>query len=117
MEQIKGMVVDRCDLPEDFDINDYQFFQGNPTRVLKDNDAINIGDRFVQTVHTPGHSPGHMCFWKRDRGHLFTGDLVYKDALFAFFPSTDVNAYAVTPEAIEQVTGMVKSTMENSHMQ
>lgn len=93
MEQIKGMVVDRCDLPKDFDVNNYEFFQGNPKRVLKDNDAIDIGDRFVQIVHTPGHSPGHMCFWERDRGYLFTGDLVYKDTLFAFFPSTDPEAY------------------------
>ena len=93
MEQIKGMVVDRCDLPEDFDVDNYEFFQGNPTRVLKDNDEIDIGDRFVQIVHTPGHSPGHMCFWEKDRGYLFTGDLVYKDTLFAFFPSTDPEAY------------------------
>jgi len=93
MEQIKGMVVDRCDLPEDFDVNNYEFFQGNPTSVLQDNDAIDIGGRFVQIVHTPGHSPGHMCFWERDRGYLFTGDLVYKDTLFAFFPSTDPEAY------------------------
>lgn len=93
IEQIKGMVVERSNLPEDFDVNNYEFFQGNPTRVLKDNDAIDIGDRFVQVVHTPGHSPGHMCFWERDRGYLFTGDLVYKDTLFAFFPSTDPEAF------------------------
>ncbi|WP_339133274.1 MAG: MBL fold metallo-hydrolase [Candidatus Electrothrix sp. GW3-4] len=93
MEQIKGMVVDRCDLPEDFDVNNYEFFQGNPTRVLEDNDVIDIGDRFVQIVHTPGHSPGHICFWEKERGYLFTGDLVYKDTLFAFFPSTDPEAY------------------------
>lgn len=93
MDQIRGMVVDRCDLPENFNVSNYEFFQGNPTKVLKDNDVIDIGGRFVQIVHTPGHSPGHMCFWERDRGYLFTGDLVYKDTLFAFFPSTDPEAY------------------------
>ena len=93
MDQIKGMVVDRCDLPEGYDVSKYTFFQGNPTRVLKDNDTIDIGDRLVQIVHTPGHSPGHMCFWERERGYLFTGDLVYKHTLFAFFPSTDPEAY------------------------
>lgn len=93
MEQINGMVVDRCDLPENFDVNNYEFFQGNPTRVLEDNDVIDIGGRFVQIVHTPGHSPGHMCFLEKERGYLFTGDLVYKDTLFAFFPSTDPEAY------------------------
>ena len=35
MEQIKEMVVDRCDLPEGYDVNNYEFFQGTPTRVLK----------------------------------------------------------------------------------
>jgi glyoxylase-like metal-dependent hydrolase (beta-lactamase superfamily II) len=93
IEQIKGMVVDRCDQPEDYDVNTYEFFQGKPTRVLKDNEVINLGERFVQIVHTPGHSPGHMCFWEKARGYLFTGDLVYKDTLFAYYPSTDPEAY------------------------
>ena len=53
MEQIKGMVVDRCDLPEGYDVNKYEFFQGKPTKALKDNEIIDIGDRFVQIVHTP----------------------------------------------------------------
>ena len=61
--------------------------------MLKDNDVIDIGDRCVQVMHTPGHSPGHMCFWEKERGYLFTGDLVYKDTLFAYFPSTDPEAY------------------------
>lgn len=93
MEQIKGMVVDRCDLPEGYDVNKYEFFQGKPTRVLTDNEVIDLGGRFVLIMHTPGHSPGHMCFWEKERGYLFTGDLVYKDTLFAYYPSTDPEAY------------------------
>lgn len=100
MEQIKGMVVDRCDLPEGYDVNKYEFFQGTPTRVLKDGDKINIGGRCIQVLHTPGHSPGHMCFWEKDRGYLFTGDLVYKDTLFAYYPSTDPEAYLASLEKV-----------------
>ena len=100
MEQIKGMVVDRCDLPEGYDVSKYEFFQGNPTRVLKDDEIITIGDRIVQILHTPGHSPGHMCFWEKERGYLFTGDLVYKDTLFAYFPSTDPMAYLSSLERV-----------------
>lgn len=100
MNQIKDMVVDRCDLPNDFDISEYKFFQGNPTRILKDNDLIDIGDRCIQIHHTPGHSPGHMCFWEEEHGYLFTGDLVYKDTLFAYFPSTDPEAYLSSLEKI-----------------
>ena len=92
-KQIKEMVIDRCDLPEGFDVNNYEFFQGTPAKLLQDNDAIDIGNRNIQILHTPGHSPGHMCFWEEDTGYLFTGDLVYKDTLFAYFPSTDPEAY------------------------
>lgn len=56
--------------------------------------------RGSQVLHTPGHSPGHMCFWEKERGYLFTGDLVYKDTLFAYYPSTDPEAYLVSLEKV-----------------
>lgn len=113
MEQIKGMVVDRCDLPKGYDVDIYEFFQGKPTRVLKDNEIVDIGGRFVQIVHTPGHSPGHMCFWEKERGYLFTGDLVYKDTLFAYYPSTDPEAYL---NSLERVSALpVKQVFPAHH--
>lgn len=103
MEQIKGYVVERCELPEDFNVDEYEFFQGNATRILRDNDVIDIGGRSVQVLHTPGHSPGHMCFYEERRGYLFTGDLVYKDTLFAYYPSTDPIAYLKSVERIAEI--------------
>lgn len=100
MEQIKEFVVERCELPEDFNVDNYEFFQGVATRVLKDNDEIDIGGRSIQVLHTPGHSPGHMCFYEKSKGYLFTGDLVYKDTLFAYYPSTDPKAYLTSIERI-----------------
>jgi glyoxylase-like metal-dependent hydrolase (beta-lactamase superfamily II) len=96
IEQIRDMVIDRCDLPEGYNVDTYDFFQGKPTRVLKDNDVIDLGDRCVDVLHTPGHSPGHMSFFEKERGYLFTGDLVYKDTLFAYYPSTDPKAYLLS---------------------
>lgn len=93
IDAVRSMVVERCDLPAGFNINDYEVFQGRPTRVLTDGDIIDIGNRKIEALHTPGHSPGHLCFWEAERGYLFTGDLVYKDILFAFYPSTDPAAY------------------------
>ncbi len=100
METIRGMVIDRCDLPEGYDVSGYELFQGKPTRVLRDGDVIDIGGRRIEVCHTPGHSPGHMCFWEKERGYLFTGDLVYKDTLFAYYPSTDPEAYLASLERI-----------------
>lgn len=98
--QIRDMVVDRCDLPEGYDVRTYSLFQGTPTRVLRDGDVIDLGNRRVQVLHTPGHSPGHMCFYEADRGYLFTGDLVYLGTLFAYYPSTDPEAYLLSLEKV-----------------
>lgn len=99
-DTVREMVVDRCDLPDDFDVSTYEMFQGMPAKVVADGDAIDLGGRGVEALHTPGHAPGHLCFWEKERGYLFTGDLVYKDVLFAYYPSTDPVAYLVSLEKL-----------------
>lgn len=99
-ETVRGMVLDRCDAPADFRIEDYRMFQGMPTKVLRGGEVIELGGRSVEVLHTAGHSPGHMCFWEQTRGYLFTGDLVYKGTLFAYYPSTDPQEYLRSLEKI-----------------
>ena len=113
IETIRDMVVDRCDLPNDFDLSTYTLFQGMPTKVLADHDVIDLGGRIVEVLHTPGHSPGHLCFWESDRGYLFTGDLVYKDTLFAYYPSTDPATYLDSLEKIAALS--VKKVFPGHH--
>ena len=103
LETIKEYVVDRCELPTDFQINEYKFFQGKPTKVLHGGEHIDLGGRMVAVIHTPGHAPGHMCFWEANTGYLFTGDLVYKDTLTAWFPSTDPKAYLKSLETVSEL--------------
>ncbi len=100
IETIREMVLDRCDPPEGFDVNAYEIFQGTPSRVLCGGEVIELGGRKVTALHTPGHSPGHLCFWEQDRGYLFTGDLIYKDTLFAYYPSTDPARYLDSLETV-----------------
>lgn len=100
IDAVRKMVIDRCDLPNGFKIEDYEIFQGMPSKVLTDGDIIDIGGRKIQALHTPGHSPGHLCFWEDNSGYLFTGDLVYKDTLYANYPSTDPEAYLISLERV-----------------
>ena len=76
-------------LPEEFDLDSYQLFQGEPQILLHDDDAFDVGGRIIRVLHTPGHSPGHCCFYEQERRYLYSGDLVYKGCLDAFYPSTD----------------------------
>ncbi len=79
--------------PKSFDIDKYDIYKGIPTLVLNDNDIINIGNRKIRVIHTPGHSPGHICFYELEKKYLFTGDLVYEGKLDAYYPTTDPIAF------------------------
>lgn len=112
LETIRGYVTDRCELPKDFHIDEYVFFQGKPTKVLYGGEHIDLGGRMVDVIHTPGHAPGHICFWETERGYLFTGDLAYKGMLTAWFPSTDPDAYL---KSIETVAALPVEKMFPAH--
>ena len=75
--------------PTYFDIEKYEPFTGKPTLILNDLDVINLGNRELTIIHTPGHSPGHICIYERKTGYLFTGDLLYKGDLLADFPTSN----------------------------
>lgn len=89
----KWFTIDRID-PATYVISEYRHWEETH------GEWIELGGRSVQVLHTPGHSPGHMCFWEPERGYLFTGDLVYKDTLFAYYPSTDPMAYLASLEKV-----------------
>ncbi|MDJ1121122.1 MBL fold metallo-hydrolase [Olsenella sp. YH-ols2217] len=112
-QRIRAMLLEGLDAPNGFDIDRYRVFQGEPSRLLNDDDWIDLGCRAVQALHTPGHSPGHLCFWEPERGYLFTGDLVYLGTLRADFPSTDPLAYLAS---LRRVAGLpVKRVLPAHH--
>ncbi len=78
-----------CEFPADFDIEKYHIYQGGANVILHDDDIIDLGNRRLRTIHTPGHSPGHICFYETDRQYLFSGDLIYAGCLDVFYPTTD----------------------------
>lgn len=88
------------DLPKNFNIEHYDIFHETPKRFLYDGDTIELGGRNVTVLHTPGHSPGHLCFFEEASGYLFTGDLVYSDTLYANYNSTDPEKYLASLEKI-----------------
>lgn len=85
----KSLTMLPCAFPESFNIDAYQVFQGMPQRILHDGDWLDLGGRQMHVIHTPGHSPGHCCFYEPERKYLYSGDLIYKGCLYAFYPTTD----------------------------
>jgi len=45
--------------------------------ILEDDSVVSVGRLSLETIHTPGHTPGSMCFKVKDRPILFSGDTLF----------------------------------------
>lgn len=55
-------------------------FQKNlPTEFLVDQKTLDAGDFKIVIIHTPGHSPGSVCYYISN--HLFSGDTLLKETI------------------------------------
>ncbi len=48
-----------------------------PVMDLTDGGTLRVGKYEFTTLLTPGHSPGHCCFYCEEAGWLYSGDLVF----------------------------------------
>lgn len=46
-----------------------------PTRLLREGDRITLGESEIRVLHTPGHTPGSVCYLAED--NLLTGDTLF----------------------------------------
>ncbi|MGD1838124.1 MAG: rhodanese-like domain-containing protein [Nitrososphaeraceae archaeon] len=50
------------------------------TNFLKDKDIVPFGQSTLKVIHTPGHTPGSLCFLVDDK-YLFTGDILFIESI------------------------------------
>jgi hydroxyacylglutathione hydrolase len=48
---------------------------------LNDGDVVSVGTSFWHVLHTPGHSPGSICFYNAEEEILFSGDTLFKGTM------------------------------------
>lgn len=49
-----------------------------PTRLVGDGEVLEYGKMRLRVVHTPGHSPGGVCYYEKKEGIIFTGDTLFR---------------------------------------
>lgn len=91
-----------CDFPSDFNIENYSIFKGKPQKAFRDGESFDLGERKLSVIHTPGHSPGHCCFYEQERKYLYSGDLIYKGCLDAFYPTTDPQLFYQSVKRLQE---------------
>lgn len=53
----------------------------SPDHLLSDGEKIKLGELVFQVIHTPGHSPGGVCYYCAEEGVLFSGDTLFKGSI------------------------------------
>lgn len=60
---------------------------------LKEGDVIDLGDRTVRVLETPGHTPGSLSFADEKNNFLFTGDQVSDVTVYLCVMQANVEDY------------------------
>ncbi|MEI8124760.1 MAG: MBL fold metallo-hydrolase [Parachlamydiaceae bacterium] len=57
-------------------------FEGvTPSCLIEEGDTIDIGDLHFEVIHTPGHTPGGVCFYCPGEDILLSGDTLFKGTI------------------------------------
>jgi glyoxylase-like metal-dependent hydrolase (beta-lactamase superfamily II) len=75
-------------------VADAKTFLRSADRYLVDGDQLDFGEFTLQVLHTPGHSPGSLCFVIAN--HLFTGDTLLAGGLGKERPGTDLRQQLIS---------------------
>ena len=109
---LQNLIQGAPPFPSGFHLETYQIYQGGAGKLVEDGDIFQLGNRQVFCLHTPGHSPGHLCFWEPERGTLYSGDLAYEGKLDCFYPTTDPYAFAAS---VHRVAALPVTALRPGH--
>lgn len=52
-----------------------------PNHLLKEGEILTLGSMRAIVIHTPGHSPGGVCYYFPEQGLLFSGDTLFQGTI------------------------------------
>ena len=52
-----------------------------PDQMLEAGQEISVGKHTLRVLYTPGHAPGHICFYNEQQGILFDGDVLFQQGI------------------------------------
>ncbi len=83
----------------------YYNIQDGKGRILPvfEGDVIDLGNRVLEVIHLPGHTPGSITLLDRNSRCLIGGDPIQEDGnIFMFGPQRDFSAYIASLERLEK---------------
>jgi glyoxylase-like metal-dependent hydrolase (beta-lactamase superfamily II) len=93
--------------PDGFSPETYQISGFSVSSTVNDGDEIDLGDRTLEVLFTPGHSPDSLCLIDRANRLLFTGDTFYPAPLYTHLHGSDFEAYGRTANRLAELISEV----------
>lgn len=79
--------------PDGFDPETYSIDPVEATTHIPEGKVFWLGNRELESLHLPGHTPGHVGFLDRDEELLYAGDLIHRNrGLYLHLPGSDIGA-------------------------
>ncbi|MBQ0072180.1 MAG: MBL fold metallo-hydrolase, partial [Spirochaetales bacterium] len=60
---------------------------------VNDGDVLDLGDRELEIIAIPGHTPGSIAVLDRSRGVMYSGDSIQSGQIFMFGVQREIHAY------------------------
>jgi glyoxylase-like metal-dependent hydrolase (beta-lactamase superfamily II) len=96
------------ELPKGFESKSYATRPWKISRFIHDHEKIELGDRNLEVLSTPGHTPDAISVLDRANGLLFTGDTYYPAPIWLYRPETDLDAYVASAKRLAELTPQLK---------
>jgi glyoxylase-like metal-dependent hydrolase (beta-lactamase superfamily II) len=98
---------------EGFDPASYRIEPVTPTVLLDEGDVLDLGERKLEVLHLPGHTPGEIGLWEDETRTLFSGDCVYESGvLLDELPESDIPRYV---QSMERLRDLPVSVVHGGH--
>jgi glyoxylase-like metal-dependent hydrolase (beta-lactamase superfamily II) len=99
--------------PKGFDPKTYETKAWHVSIPIHDGFKINLGfgQRTLEVIATPGHTPDAICLLDRENGLLFTGDTYYPGPIWLYRPETDLDAYVASVKKLAALAPSLKMVL------
>lgn len=95
------------ELPEGFDPARFETRGYEIDEYVQEGSVIDLGDRRLEVLMTPGHSPDSLCLFDRQGRLLFTGDTYYPAPLYAHLLGSDFSDYRISAHRLAALAPLV----------
>ncbi len=90
------------------DVSNYHIKPFRISGYIRNGSILDLGERKIEIISVPGHTPDAIAILDRTNGYLWTGDTFYEATIWLFFEGTDLKSYEESIGKLADLTPTLK---------